>query len=96
MRRASIAKLKAHLSEYIDVVKAGEEVIVTDRNRPVAKLGPVSAEARGEARAMALVRGGLAKPPIRPLPKDFWKWPRPRDPEGRAIAAIIEEREEGR
>lgn len=96
MRRASIAQLKAHLSEYVDAVKAGEEVIVTDRNQPVAKLGPISLPARGDARVMALIRAGLARPPVKTLPRDFWKLPRPRDPEGRALAALIKEREEGR
>jgi prevent-host-death family protein len=94
MRRASIAELKAHLSEYVDAVRAGEEVIVTDRNKPVARLGPVAAQ--GDARVMALVRAGLARPPLKPLPRNFWQLPRPRDPKGRALAALIEEREEGR
>lgn len=96
MRRASIAELKAHLSEYVDAVKAGEEVIVTDRNKPVAKLGPVNLPDQGEARLIALVRAGIARPPVKPLPRDFWQRPRPRDPEGRALAALIQEREEGR
>lgn len=96
VRRASIAQLKAHLSEYVDAAKAGEEVIVTDRNKPVAKLGPAALPARGEARLMALIRAGLARPPVKSLPRDFWQLPRPRDPEARALAALIQEREEGR
>lgn len=34
MRSAAISKLKATLSEYITFVKAGEEVLVTERGRP--------------------------------------------------------------
>lgn len=30
------------------------------------------------------------------LPKDFWKIPRPEDPEGLVLKAFIEEREAGR
>lgn len=37
MRSAAISRLKASLSEYIDVVKAGEELLVTDRGKPVAR-----------------------------------------------------------
>jgi prevent-host-death family protein len=96
LRRASVADLKAHLSAYIDAAKAGEEIIVTDRNTPVAKLGPANVPAQGDARIMALVRAGLARPPVKPLPRDFWQLPRPRDPGGRALAALIEEREEDR
>jgi antitoxin (DNA-binding transcriptional repressor) of toxin-antitoxin stability system len=46
MRRASIAALKARLSECVDAAKAGEEVIVTDRNKPVARLGLVVLDRR--------------------------------------------------
>jgi prevent-host-death family protein len=96
MRRVSIAALKARLSEYVNAAKAGEEVIVTDRNKPVARLVPVAAPMRGDARVMDLVRAGLARPAVRSLPRDFWERPRPRDRQSRALAALIEERAEGR
>ncbi len=96
MRRASIAALKAHLSEYIDAAKAGEEVIVTDRNKPVARLGPISAPIRREAQLMGLIRAGLVRPAGRSLSRGFWDRPRPRDRHSRGLAALIEERAEGR
>lgn len=96
MRRASIAALKARLSEYVDAAKAGEEIIVTDRNRPVARLGPVGAPARHEARLASLIRAGLARPAERALSREFWDRPRPKDRRGRALRTLIEEREDGR
>jgi len=30
------------------------------------------------------------------LPKDFWSLPRPKDPKGLVLKAVLEEREEGR
>ena len=36
--RVGIAELKAHLSEYIARAKAGERIVVCDRNTPVAEL----------------------------------------------------------
>ena len=96
MRRASIAALKARLSEYVDAAKAGEEVIITDRNKPVARLGPVGAPIRGEARLIGLIRAGVARPPVRALPRGFWRRPRPVDSEARALAALIEDRAEDR
>jgi len=36
-----IAELRRNLSEYLRRVAAGERFVVTDRNRPVAELGPV-------------------------------------------------------
>ena len=96
VKHAPIASLKAHLSEYLKAVKAGEEIIVTDRGRPIARLTPVTGRAQGEARVEELIRAGLARPPIAPLPPDFWDMPRPADPEGRSLAALLEERAEGR
>ena len=96
MRHASIAALKAHLSEYIDAAKAGEEIIVTDRNKPVARLGPVGAPLRRDAQLTGLIRAGLARPAVRTLSREFWERPRPRDREARALAGLIEERTEGR
>jgi prevent-host-death family protein len=40
----NVATLKAQLSEYLRVVKAGGEVIVMDRQTPVARLIPYQEE----------------------------------------------------
>ncbi len=96
MKRASIASLKARLSEFLDSVKAGEEVIVTERGRPVARLTPISGGERREVHLNRLIRAGLVRPPLKKLPRDFWDRPWPKDPEGRALAALVEDREQGR
>ncbi|MGB3683875.1 MAG: type II toxin-antitoxin system prevent-host-death family antitoxin, partial [Rubrobacteraceae bacterium] len=44
MKSAGVTDLKAWLSEYLARVKSGEEVLVTDRGRPVARLVPVGVE----------------------------------------------------
>jgi prevent-host-death family protein len=41
MKSVKIAELKDKLSEHLRAVEAGEEVIVTDRNRPIARIIPV-------------------------------------------------------
>ena len=43
MKKANISKIKAELSKYLRFVKSGEEVIIMDRDQPVAKLVGVSA-----------------------------------------------------
>jgi prevent-host-death family protein len=88
--------LKARLSEYLKAVKAGEEIIVTEHGRPVARLVPIAGKSHGDARMQELIRAGLARPPIAPLAANFWDLPRPSDPEGRVLAALLEERAEGR
>jgi prevent-host-death family protein len=40
-----VTELRAHLSEWLDRVRDGEEVVVTDRGMPVARLLGMSATA---------------------------------------------------
>ena len=40
----SVRELKDRLSEFLRRVQAGERVIVTDRKRPIAEIGPISQE----------------------------------------------------
>ena len=42
MRKAGIREARQHLTELLDDVKKGREVVITDRGRPVARLGPVT------------------------------------------------------
>ena len=48
MRSVNVAELKDQLSKYLTFAKAGEEVVIRDRNLPVAKLVPFSAEGADE------------------------------------------------
>lgn len=96
MQQVSVAQLKARLSKYLEVVRAGEEVLITDRGRPVAKLSPLRSIGQQDAHLESLIRTGAAQPPRGPFPADFWDRPRPQDPEGRALAILLEERAEGR
>jgi len=43
MKRIKIAAFKDHLSEHLRAVERGVEMEVTDRNRPIVRLVPVSA-----------------------------------------------------
>jgi prevent-host-death family protein len=46
MQEVRIAELKARLSHYLRLVESGEEVLVKDRERPVARLVGCSPSAR--------------------------------------------------
>lgn len=46
MRSVSLAAAKAGLSALLDAVEAGEEVVITRRGRPVARVIRESAEPR--------------------------------------------------
>jgi prevent-host-death family protein len=57
-----VRELRDHLSAYLDDVKAGGELVVTERGRPVARLIP----AEGGSALERLVAAGIVTPPIRP------------------------------
>ena len=40
MKRTKVAELKAHLSDYLASVRAGDAVLVCDRNTPIARIVP--------------------------------------------------------
>lgn len=43
MTQVKIADLKSHLSAYLKKVRHGDEILVLDRETPIAKLIPISA-----------------------------------------------------
>lgn len=92
MRTVGITELKATLSEKLAVVKAGGELVVTERGRPVARIIPYEPMDSPE-RLEALERQGIVTLPRR---KATRREPRVSDPEGLALAALLAERDEGR
>lgn len=97
MKTTPVSELKATLSEQLARVKAGEEVVVTERGRPIAKIVPLSGETIGLSAHMSeLARNGLIRLGTGKISKDIWKLPRPSNIEGRGLKALIDEREQGR
>ena len=100
MRSVSVSKLKAQLSAYLAMVKAGEEVLVTDRNKSVAKLVPVPPSTDDWARWEEMERQGIVRlPKVRPTPEwweEFNKLPMGDDPDDLALKALIADRDEER
>lgn len=96
MKIAAISELKARLSEYLNEVKVGGEVVVTDRGKPVARLVPVMRSMLAKDPLLKLQKQGLIKPGTGKLPEDFWTAERPEDPDGLVLKALLEEREGGR
>jgi prevent-host-death family protein len=95
MKTTTVSKLKASLSEYLRSVKAGEEVLVTERGRPVAKLSPAAGSDVLADHLIEMEKHGLLKVGSGKLPKGFWKLRRPKDPKGLILKAVLREREEG-
>lgn len=51
MKTVSVKELKAHLSEYLRRARGGEHIVVTQRGKEVAEIGPL-AQTRKALRAM--------------------------------------------
>jgi prevent-host-death family protein len=97
MTKVGVARLKAELSRYLAVAKDGEEVVITERGRPVARLVALQGTEKTESRRERLARAGvltLGKGRVRPALR--------KPPKGPAwvgaavLAALLEERAEGR
>lgn len=95
MTAIGIADLKARLSEYLARVKAGDEVLITDRGTPIARIVPLADRDNAGAGWEELERAGLIRRPARRLDEAFWALPRPADPEGWVRATLMAERETG-
>ena len=78
MQTVNIAELKNNLSAYLEQVKNGEELIVKDRNRPVARLVPLTAGEDLDAEEESLVAAGLMRLPAKEKSDDFLALPAPR------------------
>ncbi|MEX2647478.1 MAG: type II toxin-antitoxin system prevent-host-death family antitoxin [Alphaproteobacteria bacterium] len=95
MQRATISELKNRLSAYLRRVKAGETVVVFDRDRPVARLEPIGGPREVDERLARLEMSGLVNRPTRPLPLALLAEAPPRAARS-VLAALIEERAEDR
>jgi prevent-host-death family protein len=95
---ATITEAKNRLSALIDQVRAGESVLIVDRGTPVARLeSAISASPDAEGKIARLERAGAVqaarKPPATKL---LSTTPPALRGSASAVAALIEERREGR
>jgi prevent-host-death family protein len=96
MKRAKIAELKNHLSDYIAYVRQGGRVLVTARERPVAQLVPLRAESNeaADTRVARLERRGLVRRGTGGVPE--WLGHRkPARVKGGVLADLLAKRAEG-
>ena len=93
MKTTGIKELRSSLTATLERVKAGEEILVTERGEAIARLVPIESPDQKLAR---MIRSGAIRPPLRPMDRaraeEFLALPRGEDPEGRLVDALLEER----
>lgn len=99
MEKATISQLKNHLSAYLKKVRAGETVLILDRDRPVARLERVRPDELKDERLAELERRGIIRRPTRPFTPQEWEEflqePLPKA-DASVLEALLEERREER
>ena len=95
MEKATISQLKNSLSAYLKKVRAGESVLIFDRDQPIARLERVEPDAHPEDRLTRLERSGLLRRASDSLSLDELRAPVPRS-EHSVVEALIAERDEAR
>jgi prevent-host-death family protein len=93
MKSVNIAQLKNQLSLYLNEVRAGAEVLVCDRNVPIARIVPIGPDSGGDE-LRALAARGKIRLAERELDDSFWDLPAPRIPAEELRKAIERERDE--
>ena len=93
MRSTGIRELKDNLSRYIARAAAGERVLITDRGRLVAELGPPAKEITYGSRYAELVASGVIRPALE-TGDPLADMPKLKLPKGTARALIDEDRDE--
>ncbi len=97
METTSIAALKARLSHFLQKVKGGHEVLITERGVAIAKIVPLERDTGRTARQERLAKAGLIRPGRGRVRKSLLTPPPGSEDIGAGVlAALIAEREEGR
>jgi prevent-host-death family protein len=88
MRSVNIGTLKNQLSSYLRSVREGEEIVVQDRKKPIARIVPIVPEATMDEEAV-LIAAGIMTPAKKEMDwKAFWVLPRPTVSDEAAREAI--------
>jgi len=93
MKAVNIAELKDRLSFYLNKVRAGHEVLVRDRNTPIARIVPIT-QSTGDDELQMLAAEGKLRLADNEMDESFWNLPAPRVPIPAVRRVLRAEREE--
>ena len=95
MEKATISQLKDGLSAYLKRVRAGQTVLVFDRNQAIARIERVDVDSRSEDRLIRLEKAGLIKAGKRTTTSRLLAGPVPKAKRS-VVRTLVDERREGR
>ena len=92
--RLGLREANQRFSKAIKAVRAGQDVILTERGRPIAVIRPIKDEGAQETRLQALADQGVITRAARKGPMPAPRW-RPAKVKGQPVSrTIIDDRED--
>jgi prevent-host-death family protein len=95
MEKVTISQLKNRLSAFLKKVRAGQTILVFDRDQPVARLERIKDEGCPDDRLSRLERNGLLRRSTGRLPLETLQSPAPEAKQS-VVQALLDERQEAR
>jgi antitoxin (DNA-binding transcriptional repressor) of toxin-antitoxin stability system len=97
VQKVTISQLKNSLSAYLKKVRAGQTLLILDRDEPIAVLERVNRDSLADDDRLArLEQAGLIRRPKHARPRDVMQGYTPIETQASVVDAVIEERREGR
>jgi len=94
MEKATISQLKNSLSAYLKKVRAGQTVLILDREEPIAVLERVDSKLLPDERLARLEQAGLIRRSKSSRPLEAMRGYTPIKTKASVVEALVEERRE--
>ncbi|HYC35571.1 MAG TPA: hypothetical protein VEC19_04060 [Usitatibacter sp.] len=91
MLKATISELKNSLSAYLAKVRAGQSVVIFDRDQPVARIERIEPGGQADDRVSRLEKAGLARRGKGKVPLDLLRAGAPKV-KGDVVQVLLDER----
>ncbi len=92
--KLGLREANQQFSRAIRAVRAGKEVVLTERGHPIAVITPIKREDHQEAAMQAMIDEGLIRPAARKGPTPAPRW-RPVKVKGHPLSqTVIDDRED--
>ncbi|MBK6797266.1 MAG: type II toxin-antitoxin system prevent-host-death family antitoxin [Acidobacteria bacterium] len=95
MKAVNIAELKNRLSHYLNEVRGGAEILIKDRDLPIARIVPLTFDDQDQE-IVALAAREKVRLGEGVIGEEFWEMPSPKVSAEALRRAVKEERDDAR